>query len=101
VQNGVVKRSLLPHELSPTLVERLGKLTKRYWREPWRSVILSTLATGRVFATPIAEYIPKRLTLGRLALLGDAAHVGVPATGVGLFTGLERDGFRFVGSLSC
>jgi 2-polyprenyl-6-methoxyphenol hydroxylase-like FAD-dependent oxidoreductase len=56
-----------------------------------RERVLSTLAAGRVFGTPIAEYMPKRLTLGRLALLGDAAHVvGVPATGGGLFTGLEE-----------
>jgi 2-polyprenyl-6-methoxyphenol hydroxylase-like FAD-dependent oxidoreductase len=89
VQHGVVKRSLLPHEFSPPLVGRLEKLARQHWPDPWRSVILSTLAAGRVFATPIAEYVPKRLTLGRLALLGDAAHVAVPATGAGLFTGLE------------
>jgi hypothetical protein len=47
---------------------------------------LNTLATGRVFATSIAEYVPTRLTLGRLALLGDAAQIVVPATGAGLRT---------------
>ena len=34
--------------------------------------------------------MPKRLTLGRLALVGDAAEVGVPATRAGFFTGLEE-----------
>jgi 2-polyprenyl-6-methoxyphenol hydroxylase-like FAD-dependent oxidoreductase len=61
------------------LVERLEQLARLHWPDPWRSVILRTLAAGRVFATPIA--VPQRPTLGRLALLGDAAHVGVPATG--------------------
>jgi 2-polyprenyl-6-methoxyphenol hydroxylase-like FAD-dependent oxidoreductase len=63
------------------LVERLEQLARLQWPDPWRSVILRTLVAGRVFATPIAEYVPQRPTLGRLALLGDAAHVGVPATG--------------------
>jgi 2-polyprenyl-6-methoxyphenol hydroxylase-like FAD-dependent oxidoreductase len=90
VQDGVVRRSLYPHELDAMQVARLEEQTERHWPEPWRSVVLGTLAAGRVFATPIAEYVPRRLTHGRLALLGDAAHVVVPATGAGLFTGLEE-----------
>jgi 2-polyprenyl-6-methoxyphenol hydroxylase-like FAD-dependent oxidoreductase len=83
VQDGVVKRSLLSHELSPMLAGRLEKLARIHWPDPWRSAIPSTLAAGRVFATPIAEHIPKRLTRGRLALPGDAALVAAPATGAG------------------
>ena len=90
VRDGVVRRSLLPHEFDASHRARLEEKTKRHWPEPWRSVILATLAAGGVFATPIAEYVPKRMTHGRLALLGDAAHVVVPATGAGLFTGLEE-----------
>jgi hypothetical protein len=89
VQHGIVKRSLLPEEIGPRLAGRLEKLARLHWPDPWRSVILSTLAARRVFAMPIAECVPKRLTRGRLALMGEAAHVLVPATGAGLFTGLE------------
>jgi 2-polyprenyl-6-methoxyphenol hydroxylase-like FAD-dependent oxidoreductase len=90
VQDGIVKRSLLPDELDAAHIAQLEAQTERHWPEPWRSVVSATLAAKRVFATPIAEYVPKRLTRGRLALLGDAAHVVVPATGAGLFTGLEE-----------
>jgi 2-polyprenyl-6-methoxyphenol hydroxylase-like FAD-dependent oxidoreductase len=71
------------------LVTRLEKLAIATWPDPWRSVILASLAAGSVFATPIAEYVPVRLTEGRMMLLGDAAHVVSPATGAGLVTGLE------------
>jgi 2-polyprenyl-6-methoxyphenol hydroxylase-like FAD-dependent oxidoreductase len=89
VQGRVVRRSLQPAEFSPMLVTRLEKLAIASWPDPWRSVVLACLAAGRVFATPIGEYVPVRLTAGRLALLGDAAHVTSPATGTGLVTGLE------------
>jgi 2-polyprenyl-6-methoxyphenol hydroxylase-like FAD-dependent oxidoreductase len=36
-----------------------------------------------VFGTPVAEYLPPRLVRGRVALIGDAAHVASPMTGAG------------------
>lgn len=33
--------------------------------------------------TPVAEYVPDRLVRGRVALVGDAAHVTDPMTGRG------------------
>jgi 2-polyprenyl-6-methoxyphenol hydroxylase-like FAD-dependent oxidoreductase len=89
VEDKIVKRSLLRHELTPALIHRLEKLAKANWPEPWRGMILGTLDIRNVFATPIAEYVPVRLVRGPLVLLGDAAHVAVPATGAGLYTGLE------------
>jgi 2-polyprenyl-6-methoxyphenol hydroxylase-like FAD-dependent oxidoreductase len=38
---------------------------------------------------PIAEYLPKRLARGPLAILGDAAHVLSPMTGSGYATAVE------------
>jgi FAD binding domain len=38
---------------------------------------------GQVFGTPVAEYLPPRLVRGRVALVGDAAHVASPMTGAG------------------
>jgi 2-polyprenyl-6-methoxyphenol hydroxylase-like FAD-dependent oxidoreductase len=38
---------------------------------------------GQVFGTPVAEYRPERLVRGRVALIGDAAHVASPMTGAG------------------
>jgi 2-polyprenyl-6-methoxyphenol hydroxylase-like FAD-dependent oxidoreductase len=38
---------------------------------------------GEVFGTPVAEYLPVSLVRGRVALIGDAAHVASPMTGAG------------------
>jgi 2-polyprenyl-6-methoxyphenol hydroxylase-like FAD-dependent oxidoreductase len=41
------------------------------------------LRAGRCFGTPIAEYVPTQLVAGRVALIGEAAHVSSPMTGSG------------------
>jgi 2-polyprenyl-6-methoxyphenol hydroxylase-like FAD-dependent oxidoreductase len=89
VRDGIVKRSLLPHEMTVGMIDRLEKLAVTLWPKPWRSAIVGSLAAHNVFATPIAEYLPKRIARGNVVLAGDAAHVVVPATGAGLYTGLE------------
>jgi 2-polyprenyl-6-methoxyphenol hydroxylase-like FAD-dependent oxidoreductase len=71
------------------LISRLDRLAGELWHDPIGRIIRLTLSRGRTFATPIAEYLPTRLTSGRLVLVGDAAHLAEPATGVGLVTGLE------------
>ena len=47
VKDGVVKRSLLPHELDARHRAQLEEQTERHWPEPWRSVILAALGSGR------------------------------------------------------
>jgi 2-polyprenyl-6-methoxyphenol hydroxylase-like FAD-dependent oxidoreductase len=89
VRSGVVQRSLRPEEFSPILVSRLDRLAGELWHDPIGRIIRLTLRGGRTFATPIAEYLPTRLTSGRLVLVGDAAHLAAPVTGAGLVTGLE------------
>lgn len=54
-----------------------------------------------MIGTPVAEYLPTRLSRGRVCLVGDAAHVPSPMTGRGfdasaldaisLAEALERD----------
>ena len=39
--------------------------------------------------TPIAEYVPEVLVKGRIALVGDAAHVPTPLTASGFNASLE------------
>jgi 2-polyprenyl-6-methoxyphenol hydroxylase-like FAD-dependent oxidoreductase len=46
-------------------------------------------AVARCSATPIAEYVPDRLAHGRVALVGDAAHVPTPMTGSGFSASLD------------
>ena len=41
-----------------------------------------------MYGTPICEYWPEKISNGRLAILGDAAHVVSPMTGRGFVTGV-------------
>ena len=89
VRGDEVLRSLRPEELDANAAAMLRRRAEALWPEPWRTAILATIDAGRVFATPIAEYLPIRLVAGPLALIGDAAHAVSPMTGAGLATGLE------------
>ncbi|GHE73369.1 2-polyprenyl-6-methoxyphenol hydroxylase [Streptomyces spiralis] len=53
------------------------------WPSPWRDVIRDCVDRRAIIGTPIAEYVPDRLVNGRLALVGDAAHVPTPMTASG------------------
>jgi len=65
------------------LVAELVTEAERSWPSPWREAIVATLHGGEPFATPIAEYVPNRLTSQRALILGDAAHIASPMTGSG------------------
>jgi 2-polyprenyl-6-methoxyphenol hydroxylase-like FAD-dependent oxidoreductase len=83
VDGGTVRHSIAPSAVPPDLVARLMDQARQLWPEPWRSAVQVGLGQGRCFGTPIAEYVPTRLTSGRMALVGDAAHVSSPMTGSG------------------
>nr|WP_246376864.1 FAD-dependent monooxygenase [Conyzicola lurida] len=49
----------------------------------------ASLRAGRVIGTPISEYVPHHVVNGRLAIVGDAAHVATPMTGSGFTQALD------------
>jgi 2-polyprenyl-6-methoxyphenol hydroxylase-like FAD-dependent oxidoreductase len=71
-----------------TLKAHLIDEAERSWPSPWQEAIVATLRSGDPFATPVAEYVPNRLATGRIAIVGDAAHVASPMTGSGFRYGL-------------
>ena len=76
-------------ETLPAALQRdLAETARAVWPSPWGGVIAHAFATGGAFGTPIAEYLPRRLVSGAVALVGDAAHAVTPMTGAGLHTGL-------------
>lgn len=85
---GHVLASLSPESIPAEVRHELKELAVRVWPEPWGAIIVHALESGKVFATPVAEYCPERLHSGRLAIIGDAAHVVSPATGKGFTAGI-------------
>ena len=85
---GNVLSSLVSDNIPESVREELRDLALRIWPEPWSTAIVHALEHRRVFATPVTEYFPERLHRGRLAIIGDAAHVVSPVTGEGFAAGI-------------
>lgn len=86
VEGNLVRHSLRPGDMPDALFDDLAALARRHWPSPWREAILDCIARRTVLGTPVVEYLPDRLVNGRLALVGDAAHVCTPMTGNGFST---------------
>jgi 2-polyprenyl-6-methoxyphenol hydroxylase-like FAD-dependent oxidoreductase len=80
--------SVPPEAISPPLRNELRTLAMTRWRSPERDVLVAALDRGILFGTPLTEYIPAKLYSGRIAMVGDAAHVASPMVGAGLVNGL-------------
>ena len=89
VAGNVVHHTLRPGEVPKAVYRDLAALAGEHWPKPWLDAILECVGRRAVIGTPIAEYIPARLTRGRIALVGDAAHVPTPMTGRGFGASLQ------------
>jgi 2-polyprenyl-6-methoxyphenol hydroxylase-like FAD-dependent oxidoreductase len=93
-ETGAVVGNVVHHSLTgegiPDLTYRaLADEARRLLPQPWRDAVLEAVGRRGVIGTPIAEYVPERLVSGRLALVGDAAHVPTPMTGSGFAAALQ------------
>ncbi|MBD1224036.1 FAD-dependent monooxygenase [Virgibacillus halodenitrificans] len=83
VEGDVVLHSLRGKDVpEQTLTELNDQATKR-WDEPFATVLRHATATRTLIGIPIKEYVPDQLIKGRVALVGDAAHVPAPITASG------------------
>jgi 2-polyprenyl-6-methoxyphenol hydroxylase-like FAD-dependent oxidoreductase len=80
--------SVAPEAIPATLRNQLRRLASTRWESPERDVLLAALDRGILFGTPLTQYLPARLSNGRIAIVGDAAHVSSPMVGAGLVYGL-------------
>jgi 2-polyprenyl-6-methoxyphenol hydroxylase-like FAD-dependent oxidoreductase len=76
----------------------LRALAATRWRGVAAQIISTALDHQVLFGTPLAQYLPERLTRGRVGIVGDAAHVASPMVGAGFASGLE-DGLAFVSAI--
>jgi 2-polyprenyl-6-methoxyphenol hydroxylase-like FAD-dependent oxidoreductase len=88
VQGDVVHHGLRGAQIPDEVYRKLARKAKR-WPSPWRDAVLDCVDRQAVIGTPIAEYLPERLVNGRLAIVGDAAHVPTPMTGKGFAASLQ------------
>jgi 2-polyprenyl-6-methoxyphenol hydroxylase-like FAD-dependent oxidoreductase len=75
--------SLAPGQVSPQTLSYLQPIAQTVWPEAAQALINLTIAQDRLFMQVIYDYMPSVLAVGRVCLLGDAAHVASPITGSG------------------
>ncbi len=88
LRDGVVMHSIRPPDVPAQTLAELDDASSQ-WPEPWRTAIRRSIRSRSVTGTPIAEYVPRRIVNGRIALVGNAAHVPTPMTGRGFDTSLD------------
>ena len=89
VKGNVVQHSLRGADIPTETLDNLSKKAKQRWSQPWLAAIQHSIQTRNLVATPIAEYVPEVLVTGRIALVGDAAHLPTPLTASGFNASLE------------
>jgi 2-polyprenyl-6-methoxyphenol hydroxylase-like FAD-dependent oxidoreductase len=83
---GTLGRDKIDAEIRRDLRARIPHLWPELWAE---AVVLGVQSKEVLSGSPIAEYQPVRLAKGRLAIIGDAAHVVSPMTGSGFASAVE------------
>ncbi|MEH7438258.1 NAD(P)/FAD-dependent oxidoreductase [Neobacillus drentensis] len=89
VEGNVVRHSLnAPDIPEQTLIELAEQASVR-WTQPWLDATLHSIQTRNLTGIPIAEYVPDKLVKGRIAIVGDAAHLPTPLTASGFNASLQ------------
>lgn len=88
VRDGIVNHTLQAKDIPERVFQHLLR-SASLWPPIWKAAILDCVARGAVIGTPVAEYLPLRLSLDRIVLVGDAAHVPTPMTGNGFSASLS------------
>ena len=84
-----VRHSLNSADVPDATLQQLAADADDLWPAPWRDAISDCVERRALIGTPIAAYVPDKLVNGRLALVGDAAHVPTPMTGSGFSASLD------------
>lgn len=89
VRENIVHHSLKGPDIPEQTISELTEQAYKRWPEPWLTATLHALEKRKLTGIPIKEYIPEKLVEGRIALVGDAAHVPAPITASGFNESLQ------------
>jgi 2-polyprenyl-6-methoxyphenol hydroxylase-like FAD-dependent oxidoreductase len=68
---------------SPSVADALVDEAEVLWPPAYAALIRAAREAGALSVHPVYEHVPDRLASGRIALVGDAAHLSSPITGSG------------------
>ncbi|QGQ48707.1 FAD-dependent monooxygenase [Metabacillus sediminilitoris] len=89
VDGNVVRHSLNASDIPEQTLIELAEQAAVRWPQPWLDATLHSIKTRNLTGTPIAEYVPDNLVKGRIAIVGDAAHLPTPLTASGFNASLQ------------
>lgn len=89
VQGKFVHHSIQGSDIPEKDLDIIANQAEVNWPEPWRTASLLAIHSRDFIGVPIKEYVPTKLVNGRLAIVGDAAHVPSPITAGGFNESLK------------
>ncbi|WP_323958840.1 monooxygenase [Arthrobacter sp. JZ12] len=89
IAGSVVQRTLRAENVPPCVLKELAGEARKYWESPFSDAIAESARRREITGIPIAEYVPERIARGRLAIVGNAAHVPTPMTGSGFAASVD------------
>lgn len=89
VQGTLVHHSLIGKDIPEKTIKELIDQASDRWPQPWLAATVHSIETRSLIGIPIAEYVPAKLAKGRVAIVGDAAHVLTPISASGFNASLQ------------
>ncbi|MEY8738435.1 FAD-dependent monooxygenase [Bacillales bacterium AN1005] len=89
VEGTIVRHSLNASDIPEETLIELAEQASVRWPQPWLAATLHSIQTRNLIGIPVAEYFPDNLVKGRIAIVGDAAHVPTPLTASGFNAALQ------------
>jgi 2-polyprenyl-6-methoxyphenol hydroxylase-like FAD-dependent oxidoreductase len=89
VEGTLVHHSLIGKDIPEHILKKLAEQAAARWPQPWLSATTHSIQTHNLTGIPVAEYVPDKLANGRVAIVGDAAHVLTPISAAGFNASLQ------------
>lgn len=89
VEGRLVHHSLVGMDIPGHTLNELAEQAANRWPQPWLATTLHSIQTHSLTGIPVSEYVPDKLANGRIAIVGDAAHVLTPLSAAGFNASLQ------------